>query len=30
LAQTTAATPVPAAVLDRAIEVILTGFSTRM
>jgi len=29
LAQTTAATPVPAAVLDRAIDVILAGFSTR-
>ncbi|GIF08415.1 TetR/AcrR family transcriptional regulator [Actinoplanes siamensis] len=29
LAQTTAATPVPAAVLDRAVEVILAGFATR-
>ena len=29
LAQTTAATPVPAAVLDRAIDVVLAGFSTR-
>jgi AcrR family transcriptional regulator len=29
LAHTTAATPVPAAVLDRAVEVILAGFATR-
>lgn len=29
LAQTTASTPVPAAVLDRAVEVILAGFATR-
>ncbi len=29
LAQTTAATPVPAAVLDRAVEVILAGFAAR-
>jgi hypothetical protein len=29
LAQTTAATPVPAAVLDRAVEVVLAGFATR-
>jgi hypothetical protein len=29
LAQTTAAAPVPAAVLDRAIDVILAGSSTR-
>ncbi|MEV4539759.1 helix-turn-helix domain-containing protein [Asanoa sp. NPDC049518] len=29
LAQTTAATPVPAAVLDSAVEVILAGFATR-
>jgi AcrR family transcriptional regulator len=29
LAQTSAATPVPAAVLDRAVEVILAGFATR-
>jgi hypothetical protein len=28
LAQTTAAAPVPATVLDRAIDVILAGFST--
>ncbi|WP_433077817.1 TetR/AcrR family transcriptional regulator [Dactylosporangium sp. CA-052675] len=29
LAQTTAATPAPAVVLDRAVEVILAGFATR-
>jgi AcrR family transcriptional regulator len=29
LAQTTATAPVPAAVLDRAVDVILTGFATR-
>jgi AcrR family transcriptional regulator len=29
LAQTSAATPVPAAVLDRAVDVILAGFATR-
>ena len=29
LAHTTAATPAPAAVLDRAVKVILAGFATR-